>query len=213
MASTYRKGEGPAHFSSKHRMSLETTVVRFLAKYEFRFPCSLWGVGLDFPCGSLPNQIFSDSVVLASSCTGGECCYLHALVHGWKLWKLVHAILLHFTALLLFLEQLVPEKSTQWATGSSWWFWNIHIFLFLKIQTFPLTPEGCGVWVSLTEITKKRYSDFCSIEPKSQLLIPWNFIITGNILGVSVSVLHWVFCGCKMPVGLFLKAIKFNCVL
>lgn len=122
MARVYRKGEGPAHSSSKHKMSLKTTVVRFLAKdHEFRFPPCLQWVGLDFPCGSLPTQTFYDSMILVSNCTGDKCCYLHALVHGWKLWKSVHAILLHinFTALLVFLGQQVPEKSTQWATGSS----------------------------------------------------------------------------------------------
>lgn len=127
-------------------------------------------------------------MILVSNCTGSECCFLHALVHGWKLWKSDHAILLHinFTAFLLFLKQLVPEKSTQWAPGSSWWFWNTLILLLLKIQTFPLTLEGCGIWASLTEKTKRRYSSFCSVDYKSQLLVPWNLMITGKIL-VSAS--------------------------
>ena len=39
IAKVYRKGEGPVHFSLKHKTSLETAVVRFLAKdYEFRLP-------------------------------------------------------------------------------------------------------------------------------------------------------------------------------
>lgn len=85
----------------------------FLPKTEFRFLPSLQEVGLEFPCESLPIQRFCDSVILVPDCTGGEC-YLHALGHGWKLWKSVHAILLHisFTALLLFLKQLVAEQST-----------------------------------------------------------------------------------------------------
>lgn len=79
------------------------------------FPPACRGLDLNFLVG--PFQ-FRYSVILWSwyqtGITGGECCYLQALVHGWKLWKSVHAILLHinFTALLLFLKQLVPEKST-----------------------------------------------------------------------------------------------------
>lgn len=105
-------------------MSLETTVVRALAKdCDPKLPPSLAEV----------NHHTLNAVISMLWSMGGR---------GGN-----QAIILHinYNALLLLLGQLVLVKNTERTTGSAWWLSINHILL--KMPPFVLTPEDLWIWV------------------------------------------------------------------
>lgn len=159
IAKVYTKKEGPFHFSVKHKMSLETTVMTSLAKdCEFRLPpvpeqnhTGIVLLQLQTPLSScfgvwVEAEEISPSLYAAHQIDKMHSCFLD----GWCQWRVPNGSLG-----LLHDFQLTTS------------FWSCNIFA--------LTEEGFWTWAWPAEITKRKYSDYGSVDFKPQLLITWNF--------------------------------------